>query len=75
MLRRKKLLNDAPVLIDVRGIFDGGEAERTGPVIEGYEPCTGGIYERDERLDAIERIALSFGLSIALVPLLGLAFD
>ena len=38
-------------------------------------PCTGEIYERDERLDAIERIALSFGLSIALVPLLGLAFD
>ena len=38
-LRGKKVLNDAPVLIDVRGMFDGEEAERgRGPVIEGYEP-------------------------------------
>ena len=37
--RGKKVLNDAPVLIDVRGMFDGEEAERGwGPVIEGYEP-------------------------------------
>ena len=33
------------------------------------------LFPRKGDLDAIERIALSFGLSIALVPLLGLAFD
>jgi len=36
---RKKVLNDKPVLVDVRGMFDGEEAEwGWGPVIEGYEP-------------------------------------
>ena len=36
---RKKVLNDKPVLVDVRGVFDGEEAEwGWGPVIEGYEP-------------------------------------
>jgi len=33
------VLNDKPVLVDVRGMFDGEEAEwGWGPVIEGYEP-------------------------------------
>jgi len=27
---RKKVLNDKPVLIDVRGMFDAGEAKRKG---------------------------------------------
>ena len=32
-------MNENPVLIDVRRMFDGEEAERGwGPVIEGYEP-------------------------------------
>ena len=36
---RKKVLNDNPVLVDVRGMFDWEEAGRGwGPVIEGYEP-------------------------------------
>jgi uncharacterized membrane protein len=33
------------------------------------------LFPRKEDLDAIERIALSFGLSIAVVPLLGLALN
>jgi len=34
-------VNENPVLIDARGMFDGEEAERGwGPVIEGYEPRT-----------------------------------
>ena len=33
------------------------------------------LFPRKDDLDAIERIALSFGLSIAVVPLLGLALN
>jgi len=33
------------------------------------------LFPRKDDLDGIERIALSFGLSIAVVPLLGLALD
>ena len=33
------------------------------------------LFPRKDDLDAIERIALSFGLSIAIVPLLGLALN
>ena len=33
------------------------------------------LFPRKDDLDAIERIALSFGLSIATVPLLGLALN
>jgi uncharacterized membrane protein len=33
------------------------------------------LFLRKDDLDAIERIALSFGLSIAVVPLLGLALN
>ncbi len=33
------------------------------------------LFPRKDDLDAIERIALSFGLSIAITPLLGLALN
>ena len=33
------------------------------------------LFSRKDDLDAIERIALSFGLSIAIVPLLGLTLN
>ena len=33
------------------------------------------VFPRKDDLDAIERIALSFGLSIAITPLLGLALN
>jgi len=33
------------------------------------------LYPRKDDLDAIERVALSFGLSIAISPLLGLALN
>ncbi len=33
------------------------------------------LFSRKDDLDAIERIALSFGLSIAITPLLGLALN
>jgi uncharacterized membrane protein len=33
------------------------------------------LYPRKDDLDGVERIALSFGLSIAIIPLLGLALN
>ncbi|MGB2842094.1 MAG: DUF1616 domain-containing protein [Halobacteriota archaeon] len=42
--------------------------------LPGYSLITA-LFPRKDDLDAIERIALSFGLSIAITPLLGLALN
>ena len=42
--------------------------------LPGYT-LTAALYPKKEGIDAIERVALSFGLSIAVVPLIGLALN
>jgi uncharacterized membrane protein len=42
--------------------------------LPGYA-ATAALFPENEQIDAIERVALSFGLSIAIVPLIGLALN
>jgi uncharacterized membrane protein len=42
--------------------------------LPGYV-ATAALFPENEQIDAIERVALSFGLSIAIVPLIGLALN
>jgi len=42
--------------------------------LPGYA-ATAALFPENEQIDGIERVALSFGLSIAIVPLIGLALN
>ena len=42
--------------------------------LPGYA-ATAALFPEDDQIDGIERVALSFGLSIAIVPLIGLALN
>lgn len=82
------VVNDSPIRVVVGLAFvlflpgyafiaalfpEAGEPPQSNP--DGNEDRLSAPTQRDRGIDGIERVALAFGLSIAIVPLLGLALN
>ena len=66
---------ESPTAEESAGLSADQESPADGDETAESEPSEGIETVRDRGIDGIERVALSFGLSIAIVPLLGLVLN
>lgn len=71
----KDLLQGAKALVLMEDLKGGLEIEPRGRLVLDLRENIPGARKVEDTVDGVERLALSFGLSVAIVPILGILLD